>query len=120
MTSAEFENYLQQIGGLINGYKTNDIITERSYFSIGDGWLGITQQLIQDLIDLGWDKQVYQVKEKFGGGRFYTNGLTAEMVSRILKWEKETFKTCELCGTTDEVTTEGKSWIVTLCKNCRL
>lgn len=119
MISAEFSAYLQSIGGLKNAYKENDIITNREYFSYGDGWLQLTRDLIEDLIALGWDKQIYQAKEKFGGGRFYISGATNEIFDRINQWEGQTLKTCEDCGTPDDVTTEGQSWILTLCKNCR-
>lgn len=119
MTSQEFETYLQSIGGLINGWKPDDIITERGYFSIGDGWLGITKKLIEDLIAIGWDKKIYQVKEKFGGGRFYTDGLIPEMEALIRNWEQETYRTCENCGTKVNVETTGKHWIKTVCVKCR-
>lgn len=83
----------------------------------GDGWLPITQKMIEDCIELGWNKQVCQVKEKFGGGRFYINGASDKIHNRIEQWEEETYKTCENCGSTENVTTTG-SWLKTYCNNC--
>ena len=38
---------------------------------VGDGWVPIVDRLITDLEAMGWRGQVRQVKEKFGGLRFY-------------------------------------------------
>ena len=114
MTDEDFEAFLKGIGGLENGYYTGrDPITARGYFGVGNGWLGILKRLIVDLIELGWDKQICQVKEKFGGLRFYTNGVSEDVYSRIRLAEDASYITCEKCGELGEL--RGGGWMATLC-----
>ena len=78
--SIEFEEYLKSIGGLKNGFFTDSPpIEDRHFFSIGDGWIPLVQQLIKDCIEAGWDKQICQVKGKFGGLRFYINAAETKV-----------------------------------------
>ena len=50
----------------------------RYAFSIGRGWLPLVQDLIEELIQAGWNKQITQVKEKFGCYDEDTEVLTEE------------------------------------------
>lgn len=83
---------------------------------VGKGWHGIVARLVDDLFALGWNGRVYQVKEKFGGLRFYaaTNGAS-EIHDRIEEAMNESYKTCEECGEPG-VIREDRSWIQTLCE----
>lgn len=58
-----------------------------------------------------------QVKEKFGGLRFYMTSETTEMSDFIRVAENISYKTCEICGKDGEPSEAG--WITTLCENCR-
>jgi hypothetical protein len=114
MTNEDFEAFLESIGGLENGfYSDRDSIKARGFFSIDNGWLGIVQRLIVDLIELGWDKQICQVKEKFGGLRFYPNATSDDMWNRIRLAEDASYLTCEKCGELGEL--RGGGWMATLC-----
>lgn len=64
----------------------------------------------EDVID------ILQIKEKFGGLRFYTNKYTPDLRNLISTAEELSFKTCEICGKPGE--TSGTGWISTLCKEC--
>ncbi len=88
------------------------------FCSIGEGWLQIIHDLVRDLIKLGWDRDIHQIKEKFGGLRFYIGTGTDAMHDRISVAEAESFKTCEGCGTTENVESKG-DWITTQCAPCR-
>lgn len=115
MTSEEMDAFLESIGGLNNGYYTNrPPIKSRGFFSVSDGWLGIIKRLIEDLIELGWDKEICQVKEKFGGLRFYINTGSEEIWQRIQLAESASYITCENCGELGQV--RGDGWITTLCE----
>ena len=57
-----------------------------------------------------------QVKEKFGGLRFYMTMGTDEVYGLIDKAEALSRKTCEECGEPGEERSGG--WIHTLCNNC--
>jgi len=114
ITEKELEDYLESIGGLENGYFTDrEPIKEAGFFCIGPGWYGLVKKLIEELIEDGWDKQICQVKEKFGGLRFYTNGGGENHYSIISKYENLSVKICEKCGEPGE--SRGGGWIVTLC-----
>jgi len=85
-------------------------------FSVGPGWYGLLKTLIEESINNGWDKEVCQVKEKFGGLRFYINGASSEVHDIIHKYENMSYKICEDCGEPGKERTGG--WIRTLCDNC--
>lgn len=116
MNKEEFVQFLKSVGGLKDDHKEGIIIEDSEFFAIGDGWLESIKRLIEDLIKMGWNKEVCQVKEKFGGGRFYINEGSIEIYDRIWKWEQETFKTCETCGQPG-ILRRG-SWLLTLCDTC--
>jgi hypothetical protein len=59
-----------------------------------------------------------QVKEKFGGLRFYTNGYTDEVSGMIRMAEAMSYRTCEVCGNPGRSNNHG--WISTLCDTHRL
>jgi len=59
-----------------------------------------------------------QVKEKFGGLRFYTNGYTDEVSGMIRMAESMSYRTCEVCGNPGRSNNHG--WISTLCDTHRL
>lgn len=114
MTKEEMNAFLESIGGLENGYFTDrPPIKSAGFFSVGPGWYGIIKRLIVDLIELGWDKQICQVKEKFGGLRFYINSGSEEIWQRIQLAESASYITCEKCGELGELRCGG--WIQTLC-----
>lgn len=120
MTEQEFEKYLESIGGLENGwYPDRPPIMSRHFFSVGDGWLDMIHDLIVNLIDLGWNKQIQQVKEKFGGLRFYIPSGSDEIYNEIIKYEKKSYETCEVCGEKGELRYDcgwgGRRWLKTMC-----
>lgn len=115
MNTAEFENYLASISGLVNGFHTEPPkLLSRAFFSFRDGWLGIVHDLIEELIAAGWNKELCQAKEKFGGLRFYTNELPEAGTAIIAKYEKQSTETCERCGKPGTLRTD-RSWMKTLC-----
>jgi hypothetical protein len=54
-----------------------------------------------------------QVKEKFGGLRFYVNGATDKHWNYITFAESMSYRTCEDCGAPGKTYTDG--WHTTLC-----
>jgi hypothetical protein len=115
MTKEEMNRFLESIGGLENGWRREEQpITDSGFFSVGYGWYPIVKDLITDLIELGWNKQVVQVKEKFGGLRFYINEGSKEIYDKISDAEKLSYETCEICGEKGEPR-KDMGWITTLC-----
>jgi len=113
LTDKELTEYLISIGGLTNVFIGNNI-TDSDFFQVSLGWNLIIKNLIQDLIRLGWNKEVIQVKEKFGGLRFYINEGTDEIHQRIAQAELESMKTCEITGKPGKIRTDI-GWHRTLC-----
>lgn len=116
MTKNEMNEYLESIEGLKNGFKLDQKpIIDSDFFDVNGGWFLLIKELIDDLIKLGWDKQVTQVKEKFGGLRFYINGGSDEMYNRIMDAERLSCEICEICGEKGELRTDI-GWYLTLCE----
>ena len=66
--------------------------------SIPSGWYDFVCELTDNLIDIGWDKNLSQVKEKFGGLRFYIENTTPELNKLIKAAEIASFSICPVCG----------------------
>jgi len=116
ITKEEMDEFLVSIGGLESGIRT-DIgpLTDAYIFSVGPGWYGLIKSLIEELINAGWDKQVCQIKEKFGGLRFYVNSAPKEVHDIIYKYESISMKTCEVCGNLGEIQGNPR-WLTCLCE----
>ena len=109
-------------------------------FDVGDGWYNLIDTLcsvIQDHLDWencegkyeaarkhrppeadgGWQRahqlEAAQVKEKFGGLRFYADGGDDFTSGAIALAEALSFRTCETCGAPGRPQQGG--WIRTLC-----
>jgi len=62
--------------------------------------------------------EAVQVKEKFGGLRFYVDSADDEVFGMIALTESLSLRVCESCGSTRDVSSSGR-WIRTLCNKCR-
>lgn len=63
---------------------------------------------------------VVQIKEKFGGLRFYYDGGDDIIFGMVLLAESMSLSTCENCGTRINVKTHKKNgWLYTRCDNCK-
>jgi hypothetical protein len=82
---------------------------------IGVGWFPHVKKLIETLVSMGWDKELHQIKEKFGSMRFYTGSVTPEMQELITSYENMTFKMCEVCGEEGKISGHGGYWAKCLC-----
>jgi len=80
---------------------------------VGVGWSSIIDSLIKDLFTLGWNGELHQVKEKFGGLRFYIGPGSHDIFERIDVAETYSYITCEVCGNLGVPRDSG--WIKTLC-----
>jgi len=115
MNKEQMDEFLQSIGGFKNGFNLeSNPITDSDFFEVGLGWFPLIKDLITDLIELGWNKEVCQVKEKFGGLRFYINAATSEAHKRISQAEIESMSICEVTGKPGKLRTDI-GWYRTLC-----
>jgi len=89
-------------------------------FSCGDGWFNILKELSEKLEPLGVVAE--QVKEKFGGLRFYVGAVNKdvwdEVANYIREAEARSVETCERCGESGENRGGLYGWITTLCEKC--
>lgn len=71
-----------------------------AYCDCPDGWLHLVDQCFYELKSNGWDRQLFQVKEKLGGLRIYLGGdvINMEHVNIIDRYEHESLITCGVCG----------------------
>lgn len=63
--------------------------------------------------------QINQVKEKFGGLRFYYTGGSPEFRGMVEMAEMLSSNICERCGDRAESQDIGGGWIATQCDRCR-
>ena len=87
------------------------------------GW----NELIQPLFDWieNYNKEheddpivIEQVKEKFGGLRFYVSYEPDELSRMIRKAEEDSYGICEVCGSKIDVGHTSSGWIKTICRKC--
>ena len=81
---------------------------------VGPGWNMLVQELIAELFALGWDGTLYQIKEKFGGLRFYIGLGTDEIHAAIQAAEDYSYKLCEVTGKAGELR-DDLGWMRVLC-----
>ena len=89
---------------------------------IGKGWLPIVVELDKQLAELDPEYKIDQIKEKFGGLRFYVsseppNSSMRAIYDLINEAETNSYQTCEMCGAPGERCSPNR-WILTLCENC--
>jgi len=92
--------------------------------AVGNGWYWLLHNLcgtIQSYIDANKKPQLeaVQVKEKFGGLRFYADNGDELIRGMIWLAESMSYHICESCGTTEDVGVGKSRWISTLCTTCR-
>ncbi len=94
-------------------------LSEPHCFSgVGKGWIPILDDMVKELVSLGWDKDLQQVKEKFGILRVYVGQTTDEMESVIAVAEERSRAVCEQCGAPGELNTSTRHWWFTACDPC--
>jgi hypothetical protein len=92
--------------------------------SIGDGWVSLVDCLVKNIeFRLKYNSmpdgvQVNQVKEKFGGLRFYVHGVDDFIDGMITMAESLSYRICEDCGQSGSVREGG--WTRTLCDACEV
>lgn len=96
-------------------------------FAVDKGWWPIIESLCSNIQHyLNWKNKeseivpqvvVAQIKEKFGGLRFYYDGGDDRVRGMVSMAESWADKSCETCGAPG--TSGGKGWIKTLCPTHR-
>lgn len=88
-----------------------------AYVDCGEGWWPIIAQLDRDIAAVAPNYEVHQIKEKFGGLRFYYGvgdaGFDPRIDELVDAAERVAARTCEFCGAPGRA--RGKGWIKTVC-----
>lgn len=88
--------------------------------SIEPGWYDLVAKLVRDLDELGWDRDLIQIKQKFGSLRYYVGQTTPQMQDLITWAEEASAKICELCGKSSTPKRYDRGgWMMSLCDSCR-
>lgn len=110
----------------IDWCKENDV--NFHLLGIGPGWYGLVKEIIVLLQKHTNEYQINQVKEKFGGLRFYVyfephDDCNVDVYAEIDKITARSTKICENCGEPGKCgpsePEKPYSWIKTLCQDCR-
>lgn len=107
---------MKNINELIDKYPT---LLDKLDFGIecGPGWFDLIDKLCEDILKLDPTCIASQVKEKYGGLRFYCSSATDDVFDRIDEAEVLSEHTCEVCGEPGKLT--GEFWLSTLCEKCK-
>ena len=82
------------------------------------GWFGLVKELVEDLIRLGWDRRVLQVKEKWGTLRVYISQRELALVDLAIEAREKSATICQECGGPGTWFDEDR-WCATLCDPCK-
>lgn len=99
----------------------HEISPEEWAEGVGPGWKTLVVDLYHKVKWLCPDLAVLQVKEKFGGLRFYvgsvSNEVAKEVFAAIDAAEARSLEICEECGAAGKLR-EDRRWLATLCDAC--
>lgn len=94
-----------------------------SFIECDLGWYDLIEGLCRDIREILKKHpeiknfSVLQVKEKFGGLKFYVGGANEEIFNRIRKAEEDSYKICEICGAEGRLRRIGRIF-KTVCNDC--
>lgn len=110
--------------------KYDRIFTHSPFVDCDSGWFTIIDELSGELNEIAKQYHnntisVVQIKEKFGGLRYYVDyadGLPEEEIFEIeqiiRRYENLSYKTCQRCGKDGDLCARRAYWVSTLCHDC--
>lgn len=95
-------------------------------FECRDGWKDLLWELCEKIEkelnenpELKENFEVLQVKEKFGGLRFYIIDGNDNINDSIDEAEEKSYTVCEVCGSPVSEQTKINGWVSTVCEKCK-
>lgn len=79
---------------------------------IREGWTDLVVELIRELDERGWNKEVGSIKEKYGELRFYAGRDWHDIIEVYTRKSKTI---CEVCGEAGKLFENKGGWLATRC-----
>jgi hypothetical protein len=98
--------------------KYPQLFSRRRYLEVEPGWYPLIDDLCAKIVATSSSVQVMQVKEKFGGLRFYVTGSNDVVDMLIRDASDASYTICEVCGAPGTLST-GRWW-KTVCEKHRV
>lgn len=99
------------------------VLLDYSRTAIDAGWVDLVMEAFDELIKVGWNKQLSQCKQKFGLLRIYLASQgdrdKTDMMNVVAKYETKSASICEKCGVKGASRDTNDPWISTSCKSCQ-
>lgn len=84
---------------------------------IQPGWFNLVVELDKQLAQLHPDYVIDQVKEKFGGLRYYVSGVDSELGNQLITdAESKSYQICDQCGAPGQKCVINEMWLATRCE----
>lgn len=98
-----------------------DELCARHLSAVGLGWSALLRQGFDRALRNGWDGRVVQIKEKFGGLRWYTEPAPDAVLRIVEAVEFASTFLCEFCGAAGRLRGKesGRRWLKTVCDGCQ-
>lgn len=94
------------------------------FLEFDSGWLPLLEDLHENLVVIDPDYKILQIKEKFGGLRYYaqcTKPCSEQFFALIHDAESQSYKICETCGAkTGRLARSERGWVKTVCDQHRI
>jgi hypothetical protein len=95
--------------------KLHNIKETPGWSDLEPGWSDLANQMFKELITANWDKDLQQIKEKFGQLRVYLGSeATDEHFKIVSKFEEMSATVCQACGNPGTLE-KNNGWWSTFC-----
>ena len=89
-----------------------------NHIAVGEGWGGLIKECHNALVAFDPNYKIYQIKQKFGGLRYYVRPSHDALVYRtsaiVAPFEKRSYLVCEVCGVNGNLRVKNRFY-QTLC-----
>lgn len=86
---------------------------------VGYGWGELVRQCHEKILTFDQSYKIYQIKEKFGGLRFYVKPTSTPLIYKIEElispFMRKSYLICESCGKNGNLRKSPTGWMKTLC-----
>lgn len=97
-----------------------DIPQPPCFSAVGPGWMPAIEAALVKMIAAGWDRDLHQAKEKYGGLRLYIGDASAEVHKIVDEVETACNTICEECAAAYQPgpKQQTRGWVYSVCDTC--